>query len=112
MNASCVSKHLIVTPFKSCLWAPAPLSSNHAIKSALVCAAASALAIARDREYREVVAAIEEAEDRRRKEMSGPNATISPVQDQVTEAISNGDNMAAIRLLDSDRSLIHACDRN
>ena len=74
--------------------------------------ATSALAIARDREYREVVGAIEEGEDRRRKEMSCPNATISPVQDQVDEAISNGDNMAAIRLLDSDRSLIHACDRN
>lgn len=74
--------------------------------------ATSALAIARDREYREVVAAIEEQEDRRRKEMSCPNATISPVQDQINVAISNGDNATAIRLLNSDRSLIRACDRN
>ena len=74
--------------------------------------ATSALAIARDREYRGVVAAIEEGEDRRRKEMSCPNATISPVQDQINDAISNGDNKTAIRLMDSDPSLIHACDRN
>jgi hypothetical protein len=62
--------------------------------------ATSALAIARDREYREVVAAIEEGEDRRRKEMSCPNATISPVQHQINDAISNGDNKTAIRLMD------------
>jgi hypothetical protein len=74
--------------------------------------ATSALAIARDREYREVVAVIEEAEDHRRKEISCPNATISPLQDKINTAISKGDNATAIRLLDSDRSLIHACDRN
>lgn len=74
--------------------------------------ATSALAIARDREYGEVVVVIEEEELHRRAEMSCPNATISPVQDQVKAAISNGDNETAMRLLDADRSMIHACDRS
>jgi ankyrin repeat protein len=73
--------------------------------------ATSALAIARDREYHEIVAAIEEAERTRRKEMSCPNATISPVQDQINAAICEGDNETAIRLLEADGSFIHACDR-
>jgi ankyrin repeat protein len=74
--------------------------------------ATSALAIGRDREYREVIVVIEEEELRRRDEMSCPNATISPVQDQVKAAISQGDNETAMCLLDADRSLIHACDRS
>jgi ankyrin repeat protein len=74
--------------------------------------ATSALAIARDREYLDVTAVIEaEEERRRREEMSCPNSTISAVQDQINAAIAQGDNEAAMRLLDSDRSLIHACDR-
>ena len=74
--------------------------------------ATSALAIARDREYHEIVAVIEEAELARRQELSCPNATISPVQDQINAAISDGDTALAIRLLEADQSLIHACDRN
>jgi ankyrin repeat protein len=74
--------------------------------------ATSALTIARDREYREVIAEIEEQEHRRRVEMSCPNATISPLQDQINAAIAQNDNETATRLLDLDRSLIHACDRN
>ena len=50
--------------------------------------ATSALAIAREREYGEIVAIIEEEERLRREEMSCPNATISPVQDQINAAIS------------------------
>jgi ankyrin repeat protein len=73
--------------------------------------ATSALAIARDREYREIVAAIEDSERIRRKEMSCPNATISPVQDQINAAICERDNETAIRLLEADGSFIHACDR-
>jgi ankyrin repeat protein len=42
--------------------------------------------------------------------MSCPNATISPLQDRINAAISDGDNKLAIRLLEADRSLIHACD--
>lgn len=73
--------------------------------------ATSALAIASDREYLDVIAVMEEEERRRREEMSCPNPTISPVQDQINTAIAQGDNETAMRLLDSDRSLIHSCDR-
>src|ERR1700735_1026824 len=74
--------------------------------------ATSALAIAKDREYGEIVAVIEEEERLRRAEMSCPNATISPIQDQIHQAISKSDNAAAIRLLQADGSLIQACDRD
>ncbi len=74
--------------------------------------ATSALTIARDREYREVTAAIEDEEQRRRKEMSCPNSTISPLQDQISAAIVQNDNQTAMRLLVLDPSMIHACDRN
>src|SRR3984885_5599401 len=74
--------------------------------------ATSALAIAKDREYGEIVAVIEEEEGLRRAEMSCPNATISPTQDQIHQAISKGDNAAAIRLLQADGSLVQACDRD
>jgi ankyrin repeat protein len=74
--------------------------------------ATSALALARDREYHEIVAVIEEEEQRRRAEMSCPNATISPVQDQISAAIWKGDTATAVGLLEAQPSLIHACDRN
>ncbi len=74
--------------------------------------ATSAWTIARDREYHDIVAVIEEEERLRREEMSCPNATVSPVQDQIGAAISRGDDASAIRLLDADRSLIQACDRD
>jgi ankyrin repeat protein len=72
--------------------------------------ATSALAMAKDREYHDVVAVIEKEERFRREEMSCPNATVSPVQDQISSAIARGDNATAMRLLDADRSLIRACD--
>jgi ankyrin repeat protein len=73
--------------------------------------ATSALGMAREREYHEIVAIIEEEERLRREEMSCPNATISPVQEQISAAISQADNATAMRLLHADRSLIQACDR-
>lgn len=73
--------------------------------------ATSALVLAKDRNYTEIVEVIEEEERRRREEMSCPNATISPIQDQVSLAIRKGETAVAIRLLDADRSLIQACDR-
>jgi ankyrin repeat protein len=73
--------------------------------------ATSALAIARDRDYNDIVVVIEEEERLRREEMSCPNATISPVQDQISSAIRKGDSAAAIRLLKADGSMIQACDR-
>ena len=74
--------------------------------------ATSAFAIARDREYHEITAVIEEEERLRREEMSCPNATVSPVQDQINDAISQGDNALAIKLLEADTTLIQACDRD
>jgi ankyrin repeat protein len=74
--------------------------------------ATSALAIARDRGYHEIVAAIEDEEQLRRKEMSCPNTTISPLQDQISAAISQGDTATAMRLLEAEPSLVQTCDRN
>ena len=74
--------------------------------------ATSALVLARDREYGDIVAVIEEEERKRREEMSCPNATVSPIQDQISAAISQGDNQTAIRLLEAEHSLIQACDRD
>ncbi|MGA2115858.1 MAG: ankyrin repeat domain-containing protein [Bryobacteraceae bacterium] len=73
--------------------------------------ATSAMAIARDREYQEIVAIIEEAEQLRRREGSCPNVTVSPEQEKVAAAISAGDAATAVRLLDADPRLIHACGR-
>lgn len=74
--------------------------------------ATTALQIAQDRGYPEIVAAIEEEERHRREEMSCTNATVSPVQDQISRSISEGDEGRALRLLEADLSQIHACDRN
>ncbi len=75
--------------------------------------ATSALAIASDRGYGEIVEAIEEEEEKRlrRQKTSCPNANISPVQDRISAAISEGDDQLAIRLLEADGALINACDR-
>ncbi len=35
-----------------------------------------------------------------------------PMQDQISAAIAQGDDATAMRLLDQDRTLIHACDRD
>jgi|SRR5579863_1869981 len=73
--------------------------------------ATTAYAIARDRGYTDIVAVIEQEEQHRREAMSCPNASVSPVQDQINHAIREGDNAVAIRLLEADESLIRACDR-
>jgi ankyrin repeat protein len=74
--------------------------------------ATSAFTLARERHFDDIVAIIEEEERHRREEMSCLNATVSPVQDQISAAIAQGDDAAAMQLLDQDRSLIHACDRD
>jgi ankyrin repeat protein len=73
--------------------------------------ATAALTLARDREFFDVVAVIEEEEQLRRVEMSCPNAMVSPEQDQISAAILHGDTATAMRLLEADLSLIQACDR-
>ena len=72
--------------------------------------ATSAFTLAQDRGYDDIVAVIEEEERHRREEMSCPNATVSPLQDQINAAIAEGDNASAIALLEADGSLIQACD--
>jgi ankyrin repeat protein len=74
--------------------------------------ATSAFAMAKEREYNDVVAVIEEVERQRREALSCPNATVSPVQEQINTAIRDGNNTEAIRLLETDESLICACDRD
>jgi ankyrin repeat protein len=73
--------------------------------------ATSALTLAHERHYDEIVAVIHEEEHHRREEMSCSNATVSPTQDQISAAIAQGDDTTAMQLLDEDRTLIHACDR-
>jgi len=74
--------------------------------------ATTALALAKEHDYPDIVAVIEEEEQHRRSEMSCPNSTVSPVQDQINLAIREGDSAAALRLLEADHSLINACDRD
>ena len=73
--------------------------------------ATTAFALARDRGYADIVAAIEEGEQHRREAMSCPNVTVTPAQDQISRAIRKGDTAEAIRLLEADATLIGACDR-
>jgi len=74
--------------------------------------ATTAFALARDRDYHDIVAVIEEEEQKRRKSLSCPNSTVSPVQERANAAIQRGDDAGAIRLLEENRPLIHACDRD
>jgi ankyrin repeat protein len=74
--------------------------------------ATSAWTLARERHYDDIVSVIEEEERHRREEMSCSNATVSPAQDQISSAIAQGDDTTAMQLLDQDRTLIHACDRD
>jgi ankyrin repeat protein len=74
--------------------------------------ATTAFALARDRDYQDIVAAIEEEEQHRRESASCPNAAVSPVQEQINQAIREFNNGEAIRLLEADESLIRACDRD
>ena len=74
--------------------------------------ATTAIAFAREREFPEIVAVIEEEEQQRRQTASCPNTAVSPVQDQINQAIRAGDDEAAIALLAADPGLVRACDRN
>ncbi len=74
--------------------------------------ATTAMALAEERDYADVVAVIEEEERHRREEMSCLNVTVSPAQDQISSAIARGDSGKVVRLLEADLSLLHACDRD
>ena len=73
--------------------------------------ATTALALARERDFADVVAVIEEEERHRREEMSCVNATVSAAQDQISAAITRGNSGTAMQMIEADLSLIHACDR-
>ena len=70
--------------------------------------ATSALTLAIERGYDEIVAIIREEEQRR--QARNPAAVVAP--DELTEAIAGGDEARAIAMLGSAPALIHACNRN
>lgn len=72
--------------------------------------ATDAHTLARDRGFDDVVAAIEAEEQRRRKAMSGPSSNVTPVQEQINQAIRRAENSEATRLLEADESRLRACD--
>jgi ankyrin repeat protein len=74
--------------------------------------ATSPYALAKEREFADIVAVIEEEERHRREDLSCANATVTSEQDQISAAIAHGDHDTAMRLLQADLSRIQACDRN
>lgn len=72
--------------------------------------ATTAITIAKERGFSEIVEVIEEQEQRRRETSSG-NAAVSSVQDQLSEAILNEDETRALAMLERDPSLVHGADR-
>jgi ankyrin repeat protein len=69
--------------------------------------ATSALTIARERGYDEIVAIIKEEEQRRREAQSGITGAPSP--DELFRAIASADDERSITLMESHPALIHTC---
>ncbi len=74
--------------------------------------ATTASSIAKDREYTEITAVIDQTEQRRREKVSCPNATVTPLQEQINASIRRGEIDDAIARLSSDTTLVNACDRD
>jgi ankyrin repeat protein len=72
--------------------------------------ATTAYTIARERGYDEVVAVIEQGEAARRRATSAPGATIDSQTDQIHRAILRDRCDEAIKILESDLSLVGACN--
>lgn len=72
--------------------------------------ATTAYTIARERGYDDVVAAIEQGEEARRRATSPPGATIDSKTDQINRAILRDRCDDAIQILESDLSLVGACN--
>jgi hypothetical protein len=72
--------------------------------------ATMAYTIARERGYGEIMAIIEQQEERRRRELSPPGAKINSKTDESHKAILRGRCDEAIRILESDLSLVMACN--
>jgi ankyrin repeat protein len=73
--------------------------------------ATSPLTIATERGFTDIVAVIEEQEQRRRETKSGPSAPVTAVQDELSEAIARNDETRALTILEREPALVHACDR-
>jgi len=71
--------------------------------------ATSALTIARERGYDEIITIIQEEEQRRRQALC--QTAVTPMQDELTEAIWSVDEARAMEILESDPALCHASDR-
>ncbi|HEV2351342.1 MAG TPA: ankyrin repeat domain-containing protein [Terriglobia bacterium] len=73
--------------------------------------ATTAFALAREHDFQEISAVIEEEEQGRRAGLSCPNSSVSRLQEEINDAIRGGDSATAMRLLNADKSLMNACDR-
>jgi ankyrin repeat protein len=73
--------------------------------------ATTALTLATERGYNDVVAIIEEEEQRRRQAMSASHTAVTSAQDELSDAIAQGEDEGAIGLLEANPSLVHASDR-
>lgn len=74
--------------------------------------ATTALTIAAERGYDEIVAIIQEEEQRRRQAMSASDVTVTRSQDELSQAIARGDGPRAMAMLEADPSRVQACDRD
>ena len=72
--------------------------------------ATTAYTIARERGYDDLVAVIEQGEEARRRSASPPGATIDSKTEQINRAILRDRCDEAIRILESDLSLVGACN--
>jgi ankyrin repeat protein len=73
--------------------------------------ATTALTLAVERGYEDIVAVIHEEEQRRRETMSVRHVGVTSAQDALSEAIAEEDAAGAIATLEADPKLVHACDR-
>jgi ankyrin repeat protein len=74
--------------------------------------ATTALTIAAERGYEDIVAIIQEEEQRRREAMSAAHTTVTSAQDELSEAIAEGEEKTAIASLEHSPALVHAADRD
>jgi ankyrin repeat protein len=72
--------------------------------------ATTAWTLAHERGYDEIVAAIEQGEEARRRRASPPGATIDSKTDQINRAILRDRCDEAIQILESDLTLVGACN--
>lgn len=74
--------------------------------------ATSALTLAKERGYREIVDIIEKEEQRRRAAIGGESGTAVSVSDELIETIRNDDEDRAIAMMEGEPALIQAGNRN